>query len=72
MKHGFLRVGTCTPPVRVADPGENAQQIYKALLEASENHVSLVVFPELSLTGYTSGDLFFQKKMQEAVLDSLL
>ncbi len=72
MKHGFLRVGTCTPPVRVADPKENAQQIYKALLEAAQNHVSLVVFPELSLTGYTSSDLFFQKKMQEAVLDSLM
>ena len=72
MKHGFLRVGTCTPPVRVADPKENAERIYEALLEAAQKHVSLVVFPELSLTGYTSSDLFFQKKMQEAVLDSLL
>lgn len=72
MKYGFLRAGTATPPVRVADPKENAEQIYQAVLEAVRNHVSLVVFPELSLTGYTSSDLFFQKKMQEAVLDSLL
>jgi len=72
MKHGFLRVGTCTPPVRVADPKENAEQIYEALLEAAEKHVSLVVFPELSLTSYTSSDLFFQKKLQETVLDSVM
>lgn len=72
MKHGFLRVGTCTPTLRVAAPQSNADAIYESVVEAAKNNVSLVVFPELSLTGYTCSDLFFQKKLQDNAVDSLL
>jgi NAD+ synthase (glutamine-hydrolysing) len=72
MKNGFLRVAVCTPALRVADPENNAENIYACLLEAVEKKVSMVVFPELSLTGYTCSDLFFQKKLQEKAIDALL
>jgi len=40
--------------------------------EAKEKHVSIVTFPELSLTGYTCGDLFFQRRLLDDVTDALL
>jgi len=72
MKYGFLRVGACTPALRVADMQKNAGEIYASLLEANEKNLSIVIFPELSLTGYTCSDLFFQKKLQENAIDELL
>jgi len=71
MINGFIRVGVCTPTLRLADPGKNAENIFVSLQDANEKNVSLLVFPELSLTGYTCSDLFFQKKLQEKALDAL-
>jgi len=72
MKHGYLRAGVCTPVLRVADPKKNGEEILASLFYAAEAHISLVIFPELSLTGYTCSDLFFQKKLQEKSIDALL
>ena len=71
MKNGFLRVAACTPNVRVADPGKNAADILTSLQEACKEKVSVLIFPELSLTGYTCGDLFFQKNLQEKAIAAL-
>ena len=71
MKNGFLRVAACTPKLRVADPMMNAEDIYGELKDAAAKNISLIVFPELSLTGYTCSDLFFQKKLQEKAIDAL-
>ena len=71
MINGFLRVGVCTPALHLADPGQNAGDIISALQDAVQKNVSLLVFPELTLTGYTCSDLFFQKKLQEKTLDAL-
>jgi NAD+ synthase (glutamine-hydrolysing) len=56
---GFLRVAAACPPVAVADPGRNSAAILGFVGRARERGVQVLVFPELSLTGYTAGDLFF-------------
>ena len=58
MKHGFIRLGAAVPPVRVAAPMKNAAQICRLIDRAYEENVHVLVFPELSVTGYTCGDLF--------------
>lgn len=57
--HGFLRVGAACPPVAVADPGRNAEHALAFARRAHEQGVQVLVLPELALTGYTCGDLFF-------------
>jgi NAD+ synthase (glutamine-hydrolysing) len=57
--YGFLRVAAACPPVRVADPGGNADATLSFAARAGEGGAQVVVFPELGLTGYTCGDLFF-------------
>ncbi|MCG6919584.1 MAG: NAD(+) synthase [Acidobacteria bacterium] len=57
--HGFLRVAAACPPVRVADPERNADATLDVVLRARERGVQVLVLPELGLTGYTCGDLFF-------------
>lgn len=60
MKNGFIRVAAATPVIRVADCGYNTGKIIEAIDKALEQGNKLVVFPELSITGYTCGDLFLQ------------
>lgn len=60
MKDGFLRVAVANPEIRVADTERNAEQIIKAAKAASKKGVEVLVFPELTLTGSTCGDLFYQ------------
>lgn len=61
MKHGFVKVAAVTPALRVADVRFNAENNSRAIGEAEKAGVQLLVFPELSLCGYTCGDLFGQK-----------
>ncbi len=56
---GFLRVGAASPRLRVADPDYNVGEIIALAGEARSRGVQVLVFPELALTGYTAGDLFF-------------
>ena len=56
---GFLRVAAACPPVRVADPERNADATLEFVARAAERGVQVLVLPELGLTGYTCGDLFF-------------
>jgi len=60
MKHGFVRVAAATPFVKVADCEQNADRIIELINIAAEKEIKLIVFPELSVTGYTCGDLFLQ------------
>ncbi len=60
MIHGFLRAAAATPKIRVADCIYNAEKIIDMIAIAGEQGTKLVVFPELSVTGYTCGDLFLQ------------
>ncbi len=72
MKDGFLRVASATPEVKVADCTYNGERIIEFIKEAEEKGVSLIVFPELSITAYTCQDLFFQKTLLQAAKKTLL
>jgi len=56
---GFLRVAAACPPVRVADPERNVDAILAFVERAAAAEVQVLVLPELGITGYTCGDLFF-------------
>jgi NAD+ synthase (glutamine-hydrolysing) len=70
-EHGFVRAAVATPRVRVADPGHNVRQVVELAQAAAEDHASLVVFPELALSGYSNEDLFFQDAVLDGVLSAL-
>lgn len=69
--HGFLRVAAAVPRVKVADCEENAHRIISLLDRAEEQGAKVVVFPELSLTGYTCADLFHQRVLIEGACRAL-
>lgn len=69
--YGFVRVAAASPRVRVADVGYHAERIGETLRNAADRQVSAVVFPELCLTGYTCGDLFFQPALVRAAQEGL-
>lgn len=71
MHDGFLRVASATPTIQVANCPYNAQQIIAIAKQAVEKQVSAIVFPELCLTGYTCGDLFFQQTLLTSALNGL-
>ncbi len=71
MKDGFLRVASATPHIKVADCTGNSQKIIAMAKEANENGASLVVFPELCITGYTCSDLFLQRALLNAAEENL-
>src|SRR5437773_742897 len=56
---GFLRVAAACPPVKLADPEGNVTQMLRVVAAAQERGVQVLLFPELSLTGYTASHLFF-------------
>jgi NAD+ synthase (glutamine-hydrolysing) len=58
--HGFVRVAAATPVVHTADPVANADEHIALIRQAGEQGVDLIVFPELSLTGYAIDDLLLQ------------
>lgn len=70
--YGFIRVGAASPRVKVADVSFNIEQIKTIVDRAETDDVSLLVFPELSVTGYTCGDLFSQSKLISAAEDAVL
>ncbi|MCD7982513.1 MAG: NAD(+) synthase [Clostridiales bacterium] len=73
MKHGFIRVAALTPKVKVADPKYNQERICELIDTAREAGAQVMVFPELCITGYTCGDLFYQEillsEAKEALID---
>ena len=71
MKDGFLLAATATPEIKIADPAYNADKIIKYMAQAKEMGVSLLVFPELSVTGYTCGDLFAARTLADAAMEAL-
>ena len=72
MRDGFVKVAAASPELRVADPAYNAGKIVDLIRKAEGIGVKVLVFPELAITGYTCGDLFFQKSLQRAADDALL
>lgn len=68
---GFVRVATATPKLKVGNPAYNSSEIISQLKQAEANDVSVVFFPELSITGYTCGDLFHNFELLDGALAGL-
>jgi NAD+ synthase (glutamine-hydrolysing) len=68
---GYLRVAVAAPELRVGDPAFNAEVTTGVLAALADEGVELVVFPELGLTGYTCGDLFYQSALRSAARKAL-
>lgn len=71
MKDGFVKVGVCSPDLRVADPVYNCGKMIEKAVEISGQGVKLLVFPEFCITGYTCGDLFLQEPLLVGALKGL-
>lgn len=70
-RYGYVKVGAAVPPLRVADTKYNADEIVKMIRKAEERGIQVLVFPELSITGYTCGDLFHQSLLLEKAEEGL-
>lgn len=68
---GFIRVAACSPCVKPADIESNLAEIKNMISDCLEKNVNIVVFPELSITGYTCGDLFGQELLVYKSLDAI-
>ena len=72
MRDNFIRCAAVSPDVAVADPLANELSIKAYMDEAAKNNVSVLVFPELCLTGYTCNDLFLQDTLLKNSLDAVI
>lgn len=71
MDYGFVRVAAAVPELKVAGCSYNADRIIEMIGEAETAGAQMVIFPELSLTAYTCGDLFQQELLLKKALDAL-
>ena len=72
--NGLFRIAVATPRLRLGDAAANALEMERLVRDAAADGVAAIAFPELSLTGYTCGDLFFRDGLLEsarAALDNL-
>ena len=67
----FIRIACAVPPVKLADPAKNAEDICKYIASADQAQADILVFPEMALTGYSCADLFFQESLLQAALAGL-
>ena len=70
--YDFTRVALAVPQLYLADLDRNFEEHYKLIKEAVKSGVQVICFPELSLTGYTCGELFHQQLMHDKVLEFFL
>ena len=69
---GFIRVAAVSPKVHLGDPSANAREILKLAAGAEEKGSAITLFPELSLTGYSCGDLFHSGQLYHKAMEALL
>lgn len=72
MRDGFVKIACATPDLHVADCDYNTDKIIDMIKDAYSMGVKAVCFPELSITGYTCGDLFFQSALGKSAEENLL
>ena len=68
---GYYRVAAAVNKTLVANPKKNAEEILTLINEAHAKEVSVVVFPELTLTGYTASDLFLNQTLLQSQDEAL-
>ena len=70
-RFGYVRVAASVPEIKVANVEFNVKEIVSEIKNLSKEGVQVVVFPELSMTGYTCGDLFNQDFLVEKSIEGL-
>ena len=71
MKDGFIKVAAASVDTVVADVSANVASIKQRIAQADALGVNLLVFPELCVTAYSCGDLFFSEALLNAAADAL-
>lgn len=71
MRDGFVKVASAIPALKIADCAANAENIINTAKKASELGCEMVVFPELSVSAYSCGDLFFHETLISAAEKAL-
>lgn len=71
MKDGFLKIGVSTPPSKVADTEYNVKELVRIANDAAKEGVKVLLFPELSITGASAGDLFLSSRLVRSAEDAL-
>ena len=71
MKDGFVSVACGTPKLRLADCNYNAEQTFTMMRKAEKAGAKVLVLPELGLTGYSCGDLFYQDTLLRSAEEAL-
>lgn len=69
---GYIRVSSAAINIHISDVNYNIKEIEKKILDLSEEGSSFIVFPELSITGYTCGDLFLNQELIERAREGLI
>ena len=67
----YIRIACAVPAVKVGDVKKNTEDICAYMEKADGQNVDIVLFPELAMTGYSCGDLFYQDTLHNAVEDGL-
>ena len=72
MEFGFVKIACASPALKVADCDYNVCNIIEEFRKSVEKGAEIIVFPELSVTGYTCGDLFFQQSLLQSAEKNLV
>lgn len=72
MKNGYIKTAAATPYITVADCNANGNEIIRLIHEMEKEHVKVMTFPELCITGYTCQDLFLQRRLLDSAWETLL
>ena len=70
-EYGYVKVGASTVELKVSDTIYNVEKIKKQIDEAINKNIQIISFPELSITGYTCGDLFNQDILIDASYEGI-
>ena len=65
--HGLIHIGLCSLPVAVGNVDRNVEAMKEKIEEAIDDQLAILAFPELSICGYTSGDLLVQSALHDAI-----
>ena len=71
MEFGFIKVFSASPKVRPTDIDFNKEEVLKKIFLANKMRAKVIVFPELTLTSSTCGDLFNYSVLQQGVLTAI-
>jgi NAD+ synthase (glutamine-hydrolysing) len=70
--YGYVRVASISPEMRVADIDFNTEKIIEAIKKCNQIKCNFLLFPELSITGYSCADLFYQEILLNKAIEAII